>query len=230
MVSGPNAAPTTAGGRPPAASARIGGVRRTRGYRCRRTETSMVVDSDATRASIKALLQPSTIAIAGASSDPGKLGSLPLSFLIKHGYAGKIYLVHPKLHEISGIRCFRSMAEIDDDVDLLVIAVPAARIVDLLNECRPGQVKSALILSSGFAETGPEGMTLQRELRNKAFEKGIRFIGPNSVGVANLHDKVIPSISQVFDQTGLAAGRIGFVSQSGAVGTATAARLRPASA
>src|SRR5437899_12333528 len=112
----------------------------------------MVVDSDATRASIKALLQPSTIAIAGASADPGKLGSLPLAFLIKHGYPGKIYPVHPKLDEISGIRCFRSMAEIDDDVDLLVIAVPAARIVDLLNECRPGRVNSALILSSGFAE------------------------------------------------------------------------------
>jgi acyl-CoA synthetase (NDP forming) len=183
----------------------------------------MVVDSDATRASIKALLQPSTIAIAGASSDPGKLGSLPLAFLLKHGYAGAIYPVHPKLDEISGIRCFRSMAEIAGDVDLLVIAVPAARIVDLLNDCRAGQVKSALILSSGFAETGPEGAALQRELRGKAFEKGIRFIGPNSVGVANLHEKVIPSISQVFDQAGLAAGRIGFVSQSGAVGTAITA-------
>lgn len=183
----------------------------------------MVGDSDATRASIKALLQPSTIAIAGASSDPGKLGSLPLAFLLKHGYAGAIYPLHPKLDEISGIRCYRSLKAIDGDIDLLVIAVPAARISDLLNECRTGQVKSALILSSGFAETGPEGTVLQRELRRKAFEKGIRFIGPNSVGIANLHDKVIPSISQVFDQAGLAAGPIGFVSQSGAVGTAITA-------
>jgi predicted CoA-binding protein len=172
----------------------------------------MVGDSDATRASIKALLHPSTIAIAGASSDPGKLGSLPLAFLVKHGYAGAIYPVHPKLDEISGLRCFRSMAEVAADVDLLVIAVPAARIVDLLNDCRPGQVKSALILSSGFAETGPEGIALQQELRNKAFEKGIRFIGPNSVGVANLHEKVSPSISQVFDQAGLAR-RIGLPSE-----------------
>jgi len=179
--------------------------------------------NETTRASIRALLQPSSIAIAGASSDPGKLGSLPLSFLIKHGYAGKIHAVHPKLDEISGVRCYKSISEIEGEVDLLVVALAAARIINLLDECRPGQVKAALILSSGFAETGPEGMQLQNELRIKAFEKGIRFIGPNSVGVANLYDKVIPSISQVFDQISLSAGPIGFVSQSGAVGTAITA-------
>ena len=183
----------------------------------------MVGESDETRRSIKALLQPSSIAIAGASSDPGKLGSLPLAFLLKHGYAGAIYPVHPKLDEISGLRCYRSMAAIEGDVDLLVIAVPAARIVDLLNDCRPGQVRSALVLSSGFAEIGAEGAALQRELRAKALDKGIHFIGPNSVGVANLHDKVIPSISQVFHQAGLAAGGIGFDTQRGAVGTAITA-------
>jgi acetate---CoA ligase (ADP-forming) len=179
--------------------------------------------NDTTRASIRALLQPASIAIAGASSDPGKLGSLPLAFLIKHGYTGKIHAIHPKLDEISGVRCYKSISEIDGEVDLLVVALAAARIINLLDECRPGQVKAALILSSGFAETGPEGMELQNELRIKAFEKGIRFIGPNSVGLANLYDKVIPSISQVFDQVSLAAGPIGFVSQSGAVGTAITA-------
>jgi acetyltransferase len=101
--------------------------------------------------------------------------------------------------------------------------VPAARIAELLDDCRPGQVKSALVLSSGFAEIGAEGAALQQQLREKALAKGIRFIGPNSVGVANLHEKVIPSISQVFDQADLAAGPIGFVSQSGAVGTAITA-------
>jgi acetyltransferase len=176
-----------------------------------------------TAASIKALLQPASIAIAGASADAGKLGSLPLAFLLKHGYAGKIYPLHPKLDEISGIRCHKSMAEIEGDVDLLVIAAAAARIPALLDECRPGQVKAALVLSSGFAELGAEGVQLQEALRTQAFAKGIRFVGPNSVGIANLKDKVVPSISQVFDQAGLAAGPIGFVSQSGAVGTAITA-------
>lgn len=183
----------------------------------------MVIDAATTRASIKALLQPKSVAIAGASADPGKLGSLPMAFLIKHGYTGKIYPIHPKLDQISGIQCFRSLSEIAGDVDLLVVAVAAARIANLLDECRPGQVKAALILSSGFAETGLEGMQLQNALRAQAFEKGIRFVGPNSVGSANMWDRVMPSISQVFDQAGLAAGPIGFVSQSGAVGTAITA-------
>ena len=176
-----------------------------------------------TRAAIRALLHPASIAIAGASSDPGKIGSLPLTFLQKHGYAGRIYLIHPKETEIGGLRCYRSMSEIDGDVDLLVVAIAAARIIDLFDECRPGQVKTALILSSGFAEIGGEGLVLQQRLYDAAFAKGIRFIGPNSVGAANLHERIMPSISQVFDQVGLAAGPIGFVSQSGAVGTAITA-------
>lgn len=183
----------------------------------------MELDGRATRASIKALLQPGSVAIAGASADPGKLGSLPLAFLIKHGYAGKIYPIHPTLDQISGIRCFRSISEIAGEVDLLVVAVAAARIAGLLEECRHGQVKSALILSSGFAETGPQGVQMQNGLRAQALGKGIRFVGPNSVGIANTWEKVFPSISQVFDQADLAAGPIGFVSQSGAVGTAITA-------
>src|SRR5512134_540442 len=162
------------------------------------------------RAAIRALLHPVSIAIAGASSDPGKIGSLPLTFLQKHGYAGRIYPIHPKETEIGGLRCYKSMSEIDVHVDLF-------------DECRPGQVKAALILSSGFAEIGSEGVALQQRLRDAAFAKGIRFIGPNSVGAANMHARIMPSISQVFDQAGLAAGPIGFVSQSGAVGTAITA-------
>jgi acetyltransferase len=183
----------------------------------------MAEPSETTRAAIRALLHPASIAIAGASSDPGKIGSLPLAFLQKHGYAGRILPIHPKEESIGGLRCYRAVQDIDGDVDLLVVAIAAARIIDLFNECRPGQVKAALILSSGFAEIGGEGVTLQQRLRDAAFAKGIRFIGPNSVGAANMHERIMPSISQVFDQAGLAAGPIGFVSQSGAVGTAITA-------
>src|SRR5689334_3209065 len=179
--------------------------------------------SEETRAAIRALLSPRSIAIAGASADPSKIGSLPLAFLQKHGYAGRILPIHPKEAEIRGVQCYRSIADIEGDVDLLVVAIAASRIVELFEECRPGQVKSALIFSSGFAEIGGEGVALQRAVSAAAAAKGIRFVGPNSVGVANLHEHVMPSISQVFDQTGLVAGPIGFVSQSGAVGTAITA-------
>jgi len=99
---------------------------------------SSFAHSDTTRASIRALLQPASIAIAGASSDPGKLGSLPLTFLIKHGYTGKIHAIHPKLDEISGVRCYKSISEIEGEVDLLGVALAAARIINLVDECRPG--------------------------------------------------------------------------------------------
>lgn len=183
----------------------------------------MRIEFAAQNAAIGALLRPRNIAIAGASADPGKLGSLPLDFLRRHGYPGALYPINPKVREIAGLRCYGSLSEIESEIDLLVVAVAASRIPDLLGECRPGQVKSALILSSGYAELGGDGVKLQTELHAQASAKGIRFIGPNSVGLANLWDKVIPSISQVFDQRDLRPGPIAFVSQSGAVGTAITA-------
>ena len=173
--------------------------------------------------SLGALLRPQSIAIAGASADAGKLGSLPLTFLRKHGYSGKLYPLNPNVTHIDGLPCLPNIDAIGEGIDLLVIALAAARIPDLLRQCRTGQVKSAIVLSSGYAELGAEGTALQKELAAQALSKGIRFIGPNSVGLANLWDNVIPTISQVFDQPDMQPGPIAFVSQSGAVGTAVMA-------
>lgn len=173
--------------------------------------------------SIGAILRPRSIAIAGASADPGKLGALPLAFLRKHAYPGEIYPINPNAREIEGLPCFPSLAAIGKEIDLLVIAVGAARIPELLRECEPGQVKSAIVLSSGYAELGTEGAASQQELRAQALSKRIRFIGPNSVGLANLWDKVLPSISQVYDRPDLQPGPIALITQSGAVGTAITA-------
>lgn len=172
---------------------------------------------------IEALLKPKSIAIAGASADKGKIGALPLAFLKKFGYGGCLYPINPKLKEIDGIRCYGALAEIEEPIDLLVVAVAAARIPELLQQCRPGQVKSALVFSSGYAEVGPEGARLQRELTSLARAQGIRLVGPNSVGVVNLWQNVVPAISQVFDRQDLRPGPIAFVTQSGAVGTAITA-------
>jgi acetate---CoA ligase (ADP-forming) len=172
---------------------------------------------------IRAILRPQSIAIAGASADSGKLGSLPLTFLRRHGYSGALYPINPNVREIDGLPCLPSIGAINEEIDLLVIALAAARIPELLRECEPGQVKSAIVLSSGYAELGIEGTKLQEELAAQALSKGIRFIGPNSVGLANLWDNVVPTISQVFDQPDMQPGPIAFVSQSGAVGTAVMA-------
>jgi acetyltransferase len=178
---------------------------------------------DTTSAAIAALLCPRSIAIAGASSDPARLGSLPLAFLVKHGYRGKIYPINPNVEQIHGIACFKSLAEIAEPIDLLVVAVAAARVNALFDECRDGQVRAAIVLSSGFSELGGEGDLLQASLARSARAKGIRFIGPNSVGVANLAEHFVASISQAFDQVEAPPGSVGFVTQSGAVGTAITA-------
>ena len=183
----------------------------------------MQVDAESKVSSIGALLRPRSIAIAGASADAGKLGALPLTFLRKHGYPGALFPINPNISDIGGVPCYPNISAIEEPIDLLVIAVAAARIPELLRECKPGQVKAAIILSSGYAELGAEGIASQTELRSLALSKGIRFIGPNSVGLANLWDKITPTISQVFDQPNLQPGPIAFVTQSGAVGTAVLA-------
>lgn len=183
----------------------------------------MQVDSESKIDSIGALLRPQSIAIAGASADPGKLGALPLTFLRKYGYPGALFPINPNVPDINGLLCYPNISAIDQPIDLLVIAVAAARIPELLRECKPGQVKTAIVLSSGYAELGINGIASQNELLAQALSKGVRFIGPNSVGLANLRDRIIPSISQVFDQPDLQPGPIAFVSQSGAVGTAVMA-------
>lgn len=172
---------------------------------------------------LEALVRPRSIAIAGASSDPGKLGSLPLQFLRKFAYDGAIYPINAKLDELQGLRCYPSLASIGGPIDLLIVAIAAERVPSLLADSAPGQVKFALVLSSNYAETGEAGANLQRDLVALAREKGIRLVGPNSVGVVNLWDNVVGSISQVFDQKRLAPGPVAFVSQSGAVGTAITA-------
>jgi len=172
---------------------------------------------------IQALLNPRSVAIAGASADPRRLGSLPLAFLLKHGYRGRIYPINPNASDIHGIACFKSITEVDEPVDLMVVAIAAPRVNALFEECRKGQVTSALILSSGFSEIGAEGERLQADILRAAQMQGIRFIGPNSVGVANMSQCFVASISQVFDEVALTAGSVGFVTQSGAVGTAITA-------
>ena len=173
-------------------------------------------------AAAKALLCPRSIAIVGASGDPGKLGALPLQFLQKYGYRGRIFPVNPSYREILGLPCYPSIHDVPEPVDLMVVTIPAPRVADLLAQCEPGRVRTALVLTSGYAEVGPEGARMQTELVALARERGIRLCGPNSVGATNLWEAVVPAISQAFDQV-LPPGPVAFVTQSGALGTAVMA-------
>jgi acyl-CoA synthetase (NDP forming) len=153
-------------------------------------------------------------------------GGFVLEGLRRHKFAGRIIPVNPRYQDINGLRCFTSLADVEDDIDLAVFAVPAAALVKSLSEARDGSIKIALILSSGYSEVGEDGARLERELVAAAHAKGTRIVGPNSVGIANLGNGMVTTISQAFDRVGLAVGDVALVSQSGAFGTALVARAQ----
>lgn len=162
---------------------------------------------------------PASVAIIGASADAGKAGNQILRNMIRLGYAGQVYPVNPKLEGVLGLKCYPSLRAIPGRVELMVIAVPAERVPDVFEEARErGDVKAAVVLSAGFAETRePERIALEGRLRATAAAAGIRFLGPNCVGVMNtathLDTTFAPNITQV-------PGGMGVLTQSGSLGAA----------
>jgi acetyl-CoA synthetase (ADP-forming) len=133
--------------------------------------------------------KPQSIALIGASPSPEKLSRTILKSLKDIGFGGKIYLVNPGYREIEGLKCYASVGEIEDKIDIAIFAVPAATVLEILR----GPVKNirgAVIVSSGFRETGDEGKQMEAELKSLLKEKGIRAIGPNCLGIYDTVSKV----------------------------------------
>jgi acetyltransferase len=151
-------------------------------------------------------------------------GGFVLQAMRRHKFNGRILPVNPRYPEIDGLKCFPDLASVEGDIDLAVLAVPAATLPASIDAVPMGKVKSALVLSSGFSEIGAEGAKLERDLVDAARAKNIRIVGPNSVGLVNLGNGLVATISQAFDRTDFPKGDVALVSQSGAFGTALVAR------
>lgn len=164
----------------------------------------------AKRSPLHDFLAPDSIAIVGASADPTKRGYKAMIGLIKDGYQGAIYPINPKVDMILGVRTCPSLADVPGAIDLALICTPAATVPGLLVECGKKGVKGAVILASGFRETGPEGAKLEQQVLDAARAGGVRIIGPNTSGMFNLHKKV-----NLLALANVKAGDIGFISQSG---------------
>ena len=174
---------------------------------------------------LKPLFAPRSIAVVGASRDARHMGGgFVLKFLRLHGYGGSIYPVNPKYGEIEGLRCYPSLEAIPESIDLAIIVVPARAVEPILAALPAGHVKIALMVTSGFAETGPDGEALQQRMLAVAREKGLRVVGPNAVGSINAWDGIVATISQYVDRERMEPGPIALVSQSGAFGTALLAQ------
>jgi len=131
------------------------------------------------------LMNPKSIAVAGASNNPMKMGTLQALSIIKDGYQGKFYPLHPREREVLGHRAYASVFDLPEAPDLALFIVPARQVVPLLEDFGKIGTRRAVIISAGFRETGPEGRQLEEELKETARRYGIRFLGPNCMGMLN---------------------------------------------
>ncbi|AJC71770.1 acetyl-CoA synthetase [Thermococcus guaymasensis DSM 11113] len=156
--------------------------------------------------------KPRGIAVIGASNDPRKLGYDVFKNL-KRYKDGKVYPVNIKDETVQGIKAYKNVKDIPDEVDLAVIVVPKRFVKQAITDCGEKGVKGAVIITAGFGETGEEGKKEERELVEIAHSYGMRLIGPNCVGVMNTHNDM--NATFIMDAK---KGSIAFVSQSGALG------------
>jgi acetyltransferase len=172
---------------------------------------------------LEKLFAPSSIAIFGASEKPDGVGTSILRNLLSYGYAGDIYPINPKHDQVQGVPCYSSIEELDNPVDLAVVAAPTSSVVKIIHQCGANGVNSMIINTAGFGECGDRGKKLEKTLIETARHHGIHVLGPNCLGLMR------PDIG--LDATFLDApapkGRLALVSQSGALCTAIMDWARP---
>ena len=166
----------------------------------------------------KRLFEPRGIAVVGASSDLKRIGGQPVKYLSTYGYPGAVYPVNPNHKEIAGLRCYPSVQTIDGPCDVALIAVNARAVPQVLRECGAKGVRFAVVLSSGFRETGEAGAALEAEALAAAREHGIRVIGPNCQGYLNLALRMYATFGVLGLEPDLKQGPVSTVSQSGGFG------------
>lgn len=162
------------------------------------------------------VFRPKSVAVVGASKSPEKIGHVILKNIVESGYPGSIYPINPKEEEIAGRKCFPSLKEVPDEVSLAVIVVPPKAVLSVAEEAGQAKVKSLVVITAGFKETGKEGLDLEQKLKDIVTKYGMRMIGPNCLGIIDTHTPINAS----FAKRSPLKGRIAFVSQSGALGVA----------
>jgi len=163
---------------------------------------------------LKALLEPKSIAIIGASRTPGKIGYVVLRNIVGYGYSGRVYPINPHADEILGLKAYPSVLEVPGEVDVAVIAIPAQEVPKAIEECGRKGVKVAVVITSGFSEVG--NVELEERIVKIAREYGVRILGPNIFGYAYTPR----NINATFGPLEIEKGNIALISQSGALGIA----------
>ena len=165
---------------------------------------------------VRRLLAPQSVAVIGAGRDPESLGQRTLRELQRAHFNGPVWPVNPNARHVASVRAVRSVLDIEEEVDLAIISVPAESVAAVIEECGRKRVYAAVVLSAGFAESGPEGEALEAEVLRTARSWGIRVVGPNCLGLINTDEAV--RLHATFVGTPTRPGRLSLLSESGMLG------------
>ncbi len=162
---------------------------------------------------LSSIFKPDSIAVVGATDKEGKIGYAMMKNIVDSGYKGKVFPVNPGREKVLGYKCYRSLEEIGESLDLVVILVPASAVNDVAEEAARCGAKYLIVISAGFKEIGKEGLEREKELLAICRKSGIRMLGPNCVGLVDTHTPLNAS----FAKGSPGRGHIAFISQSGAL-------------
>ena len=180
-----------------------------------------IIEARETRAAISAMrhfLSPETVAVIGASRERGGIAGRLFHNLVEASFRGSLYPVNPNATSVQGVQAYRCVLDIPGPVDLAFIVVPAALVNGVARQCGEKGVHGLVVITSGFAEVGGAGVGLQEELVGICRESGMRLIGPNCMGIVNTDPEI--GLNGTFGSAWPPSGRVGFMSQSGALGLA----------
>jgi acetate---CoA ligase (ADP-forming) len=167
---------------------------------------------------LRLFFNPRSVAVIGAARGRGTIGGEIFHNLLSYGFAGPVYPVNPSAEVVQSVPAYKSVEDIPGPVDLAIIVVPAARVIETAEACGRKGVKALVVISAGFSETGKEGQAKQAELVRVCRAAGMRLIGPNCMGIINSEPAV--RLDATFAPGVPPTGRVGFSSQSGALGLA----------
>lgn len=177
---------------------------------------------------LERLFNPRGIAVIGASPDFGRPGGQTMQVLTERGYRGGIYPVNPKYEDIAGHTCYAAIANVAEPCDVAVIAVPAAQVPQMIADCGEHGVHYAVVLGGGFREGGEAGRALEAQMLENARKHGVRVIGPNCLGLVNVHARAYAAFGSVTRAPFLEPGGVSAVIQSGGFGNSLVIRCAAA--
>ena len=175
---------------------------------------------------LESLLNPSSIAVVGASDNIHKVGGRPLQYLAQQGYRGRVYPVNPRASTIQGLTAYATLDALPEVPEAVILCVASEAVEEQLSLCARLGVGNVVLFASGYAEVGPEGLARQKRITDLCRGGGVRLLGPNSIGVASFDSGAVLSFASIYADCTPQDGPVAIVSQSGAFGVALYALLR----